>query len=187
MKQEIWIFGYGSLIWKPSFPYIKSRPAYVKGFVRRFWQHSTDHRGTEDYPGRVVTLKPVGYCQPLWGMAFLIDLNEKQTILEALDYREKGGYVRMITDLHFECETKTSSGIIYYAEEGNPNWGGPLDEEKIAQRVATAKGPSGHNYEYVLKLAEALRQMGKVDEHVFKIEAHLLKLMPHDHRKNNYE
>ena len=56
MSGNLFVFGYGSLIWKASFPYIQRQPGYIKSFARRFAQSSTDHRGTVDYPGRVTTI-----------------------------------------------------------------------------------------------------------------------------------
>ena len=53
-----WIFGYGSLVWRPAFPHAERRAANVRGWVRRFWQGSPEHRGVRDAPGRVLTLAP---------------------------------------------------------------------------------------------------------------------------------
>ncbi|MDX5329335.1 MAG: gamma-glutamylcyclotransferase, partial [Marinobacter sp.] len=77
---SVWLFGYGSLIYKVDFPFLEQRPASIRGWARRFWQGSHDHRGTPEAPGRVVTLieQPGAVCR---GMAFRVSPN----VFEYLD------------------------------------------------------------------------------------------------------
>jgi cation transport regulator ChaC len=164
---SVWLFGYGSLIFKADFPFIERRPASITGWSRRFWQGSHDHRGTEEYPGRVVTLAPDdgAVCH---GMAYLVTPEE----FAHLDYREKNGYLRLATEIRFEDDTSTE-GLVYIATHENAAYLGPASERDIARQIAQARGPSGPNSEYLLELAKALRELGKFDPHVVEIEKHL--------------
>ncbi|MCS0590782.1 gamma-glutamylcyclotransferase [Massilia norwichensis] len=164
---SVWLFGYGSLIFKADFPFLERRPAHIGGWSRRFWQGSHDHRGTETAPGRVVTLVPDAgaICH---GMAYLVTPEE----FAHLDYREKNGYLRLATDIHFE-DGSTAEGLVYIATHENAAYLGPASERDIARQIAGAAGPSGPNSEYLLELAKALRELGKFDQHVFEIERHL--------------
>ncbi|EJL87928.1 hypothetical protein involved in cation transport [Herbaspirillum sp. CF444] len=164
---SVWLFGYGSLIFKADFPFIERRPAHIVGWSRRFWQGSHDHRGTPHAPGRVVTLiqDDGATCA---GMAYLIT----PEVFDHLDYREKNGYLRLSTDIIFE-DHSSAEGLVYIATEENAAFLGPASECEIARQIAGAQGPSGRNADYLLGLAVALRELGKEDTHVFEIERHL--------------
>ena len=167
---EVWLFGYGSLIFKVDFPYVEARPATIKGWSRRFWQGSHDHRGNEENPGRVVTLieEPAAFCG---GLAFKVDA----AVFAQLDVREKNGYLRITTALEFG-EGKSAQGLVYIATKDNEAFLGEASEQEIARQVFKARGESGPNDEYVLKLAESLRELNLEDDHVFEIERYLKQL-----------
>ncbi len=168
---SVWLFGYGSLIFKADFPFLERRPAHIRNWTRRFWQGSHDHRGTQTAPGRVVTLIPQegSSCA---GMAYLIT----PEVFSHLDYREKNGYLRTPIPLLF-ADGSSETGLLYIATEDNAAFLGSASEAEIAAQIASASGPSGPNREYLLQLAEALRGMGEVDEHVFTIERKLKAIL----------
>lgn len=161
---QVWLFGYGSLIYKADFPYIERRPARIRNWSRRFWQGSHDHRGTPDAPGRVLTLieDPGALCA---GMAYLIT----PEVFDHLDHREKNGYLRHTVRIEFD-RGGTVEGLIYIATATNAAWLGPASDVEIARHIAGAEGPSGLNRDYLTHLADALRELGAPDAHVFAIE-----------------
>jgi glutathione-specific gamma-glutamylcyclotransferase len=165
---SVWLFGYGSLIYKVDFPFLQRRPACIHGWARRFWQGSHDHRGTPEAPGRVVTLiaEADALCR---GMAYRITPD----VFAHLDHREKNGYAREFVDLCFDDGSQVR-GVVYVANPGNEAYLGPASEAEIARHVAAARGPSGENRDYVLALAEALRELRSEDAHVFGVERHII-------------
>ncbi len=176
MAETVWVFAYGSIIWRPDFPFVETRPATLKGWVRRFWQGSHDHRGVPDDPGRVLTLvsSPGEHCQ---GRAFRIS----SEVLEHLDQREKNGYRR--EGIEWQSEGEVLPGMMYRAPEDNPAFLGPASLRSMALQINRCCGPSGSNREYVLALAHALRAMGIEDEHVFEVESWVLGNEPHAIRR----
>lgn len=163
----VWLFGYGSLIFKADFPFLERRPATILHWTRRFWQGSHDHRGTHSAPGRVATLipEPDAVCA---GMAYLIT----PEVFAHLDHREKNGYLRLAIDIHFD-DAPPVEGLVYIATEDNAAFLGEASEQDIALQIARSSGPSGRNRDYLIDLAHALRALGKDDPHVFAIERHL--------------
>ena len=160
-----WVFGYGSLIYKVDFPHLERVPGHIRGWQRRFWQGSHDHRGTPEAPGRVVTLIPARerLCE---GMAYRID----EEVFEHLDHREKNGYRRVDTCMAL-ADGRRVEGTVYVADEANPAFLGPASLSEIAAHITRSRGPSGANCDYLLRLAEALRDLAIEDEHVFELES----------------
>lgn len=169
VSEHPWIFGYGSLVWRPAFSYRQRRPGFITGYTRRFWQSSTDHRGTPEAPGRVVTLleEPGAVC---WGMAYQVAADDADEVLRALDHREKNGYQRVHTEVILSGQEQDGAAriraLVYIATADNPHYLGPQPLEEIARVVRACHGPSGSNREYVLRLAAALADMDASDPHV---------------------
>lgn len=178
-EAEAWVFGYGSLCWHPGFEYTKCVTGYIRGFVRRFWQGNTTHRGTKERPGRVVTL--VEDSDGItWGCAYKIT---GQTALSYLKHREcsLGGYITQYTKFyprvaadHMDLSGEAFPTLLYIATEENHLWMGDGPLHEIAQEIASSEGPSGHNVEYLLRLADFMRDDLKgahvEDDHLFELE-----------------
>lgn len=167
----MWIFAYGSLTWRPSFPFAERRRAFVRGWSRRFWQGSPDHRGVPEAPGRVATLVPDEGAE-CGGCAFRVDPGASPRILAELDHRERAGFVRRRLPL-FEAAIGApnaarpfAEGIAYVADTANAWFLGALPESEIAAWVRARHGPSGPNAEYVLRLRDTLAELGIDDPHV---------------------
>jgi len=167
---EIWVFGYGSLIYKVDFEFIECENAHISGFERRFWQGSHDHRGTVAHPGRVLTLSSIENTR-CFGKAFKV----KPSVFDHLDHREKNGYLRHKVAISL-ADTRTVQGLVYIASPDNEAYLGEASTQDIAKQIFDSSGPSGPNRDYVYMLADALRHYDEIDQHVFQIEHALNQL-----------
>ena len=165
---SVWVFGYGSLIWRPDIAFRERRIARVRGWKRRFWQGSHDHRGVPDAPGRVATLvpDPGESCE---GVAYLIDGAAAKSTFAGLDHREKNGYERHEVRLEFR-DGDSCDGVVYIAPTGNQAWLGPAPDAEMVEQIRRSAGPSGANIDYLRELAAALRALEIDDPHVFGLE-----------------
>lgn len=171
---NVWVFGYGSLCWNPGFEYSDSVVGHIQGFSRTFWQGNTTHRGVPGKPGRVATLMAEQNCVT-HGIAFQV---YGETALGYLNNREVelGGYISEETIFYPRDENRNPIKVLLFrATEENEHWLGEAPLEHVAEQVVNCTGPSGHNVEYVLRLAEWMRQvMPEVDDqHLFTLEKHV--------------
>ena len=174
---DLWLFGYGSLIWKADFGFAERKPAMLSGWERRFWQGSHDHRGTQEHPGRVVTLIRAPHAECL-GMAYRIEGSKVQAVLEHLDFREKNGYERFDEPISFVDGSANSglSALVYVATPDNFAHLGPASDLEIAQQIHRSIGPSGTKLEYLLELHNALVELGADDPHIATLVDLVLKI-----------
>jgi glutathione-specific gamma-glutamylcyclotransferase len=162
----MWIFAYGSILFRPDFRFLERRRAFVRGYARRFWQGSPDHRGVPHAPGRVVTLVEMA-SETCGGAAYRVDADEADAIVAVLDHREKAGFERRrVPLLDAPNGDAFAEGIVYVAIESNAHFLGDAPVEAIADQIARSHGPSGANADYAFRLRDALAALDIHDVHV---------------------
>ncbi|TPX31788.1 hypothetical protein SmJEL517_g04983 [Synchytrium microbalum] len=185
------VFGYGSLIWKADFKYEFKTSAFIRGYKRRFWQGSIDHRGTHEAPGRVVTLLPTEEWKErfshldetiddeddlVWGVVYKIAAEDVESVRSHLDHREKNGYSTYNVDVfHPSVGNATipmfSDVLVYVADSSNESFLGPAPISQIAKIIADRSGPSGPNVHYLYGLTHSLKLVNGLDKHLIQLEA----------------
>ncbi|CAI7754314.1 unnamed protein product, partial [Closterium sp. NIES-54] len=162
----IWVFGYGSLVWRPGFAFSARVPGHIFGYRRVFYQGNTDHRGTPEKPGRTVTLVEEQDAVT-YGVAYRLagQEQEQREILQYLMHREKEYDQQVHIDFHTEpsgAHPPVIQVMVFIASDNpvsNPYYLGPAPLEAMAWQIATARGPSGPNAEYLLNLQKALSDL----------------------------
>lgn len=172
---ELWVFGYGSLVWLPNFTFAEKVTGYISGYDRRFYQSNVTHRGTAQFPGRVATLLPSNSSTSrTYGVAFRLQgQTQIQAALEHLNMREStlGGY-ELKADFVTTLNGNQVAAVFYVATEDNDQYTGVESLEKLASIIANAKGPSGPNTDYLFNLAKWQHQNCPDinDDHLYQLE-----------------
>ena len=165
-----WIFGYGSLMWRPGFAFRDRRPALLTGYHRAFCRLSFRHRGTPEAPGMVVGLMPGGSCR---GIAYLPEPGGEGEALAYLDEREGPGYrrrslaVEMVVEEAMEIKngaaTASQPAWVYVPEPSHSSYAPSLPRERIVGLIATGVGESGTARAYLRDLIAHLAGIGVHD------------------------
>ena len=161
--EEIWVFGYGSLMWNPGFEWDKKRVATVYGYHRNFCLWSRINRGTPESPGLVLTLEQGGSCR---GLAFRLTKGTDREELSRLWRREMtmGSY----RPRWLECRSGGESfeALAFVVNRRCTGYAGKLPIETMVQTIATAHGKFGPCAEYLFRTEAALHEHGIRDERV---------------------
>src|SRR5215207_5271716 len=158
---ELWVFGYGSLIWRPGFSYLERRVARLIGAHRALCVYSWGHRGTPDRPGLVLGLDRGGTCR---GVAFRVAADERENVVAYLREREQvtSVYLERMREIRF-ADGSAGRALTYLVDRSHGQYAGKLDEETQLRFVADAVGQSGANRDYVIATAAHLAELGMPD------------------------
>jgi len=159
-----WVFGYGSLIWKPGFPFIRNVPALLNGAHRSLCIYSHRHRGTEAQPGLVFGLVHGGSCR---GMAFEVEDRLWPEVVDYLREREldKGVYREQLRPIRVDG-VGAADALVFLVDEKHAQYAGRLEIAEQARLVRAAQGESGRNTEYVIETAKILASLGIRDRYL---------------------
>ena len=166
-----WVFGYGSLIWRPGFPHLRSTRALLRGARRSLCIYSHRHRGTPERPGLVFGLVRGGSCR---GVAFEVasaDWDDVQAYLHAREM-DRGVYREARRPVELD-EGPLVAALTFVVDERHVQFAGRLAIEEQLRLVRSGVGESGPNPEYVLETARHLNRLGIHDRYLDEIVAAL--------------
>jgi glutathione-specific gamma-glutamylcyclotransferase len=155
---DLWVFGYGSLMWRPDFPHVERRPAVLLGAHRSLCVWSWVHRGTKARPGLVLGLDRGGACR---GVAFRVAPAHWEGVVASLRARERvtGVYLERRRPIRLE-DGRAAAALTYVVDRAHPQYAGRLDLDRQLAVVAGAHGRSGANDAYVLNTVRHLEELG---------------------------
>ena len=174
-KADLWVFGYGSLIWRPGFEFVERVPARLIGEHRALCVYSFVHRGTPEKPGLVLGLDRGGACR---GVAFRVAENDRAATIAYLRAREQvtSVYREVTRSVWLENEARQRvSALVYVVDRGHVQYAGRLSMAEQLRHVLQGHGQSGGNRDYVLTTVKAIEAEGFRDE-----QLHHLASMLHD-------
>lgn len=159
--QDRWVFGYGSLMWRPGFPFIDRRRATLHGRRRAFCIYSVHHRGTFERPGLVLGLAPGGATR---GVAYRVAAADWAATFAYLREREQPTetYVEAWREIRLDAGERVAS-LVFLSDPGHPQWAGDLSPDRQATLIDGATGLSGRNIDYLRDLVAHLREEGVRD------------------------
>jgi cation transport protein ChaC len=158
---NFWVFGYGSLMWRPGFDFVERALVRLDGFSRDMCLTSIHYRGTHEKPGMVCGLSPGGTCH---GRAFRIAPDKIKAVVDYLDERELISYIYIPRHL----EITFSDGAVaiaraYLPDAAHAQFAGHWPAAEKARHIAQGIGTEGSSLDYLANIITHLRELGIVD------------------------
>jgi cation transport protein ChaC len=163
---ELWVFGYGSLMWDPGFIHDHAAPALLRGFHRAFCIYSTRHRGTHEKPGLVLGLNRGGACR---GMAYRVPADAASSVLDTLWDREMPSAAYTPRRLRVTLAGQSVMALTFVANTRHEGYTGELAADDVARLIAGGRGERGHNTEYLINTLRHLEELGVRDARLHKL------------------
>jgi cation transport protein ChaC len=154
-----WVFGYGSLMWNPGFPYEESVHALLPGFHRRFCVRSTIYRGTPERPGLVLGIDSGGECS---GMAFRVAAERREDVLAYLFEREMRSYVYTPSWVSVTIAGSATRALTFVVRRDHQQFVCMSDDDMVSI-IASSAGANGSNFDYLQNTVRALHALGVPD------------------------
>lgn len=174
---DLWIFGYGSLMWEPGFRHIEMRTGRVRGYHRRLCLYSVRYRGTRECPGVVLGLDRGGSCV---GRAFRVAANNAAATIAYLHDREMSN--RAYAPRFLETTLEDGEEIKAYAfviRRDHPQYAGRLTPEETAQLIRHGCGERGTGLEYLANTVRHLEELGIPDRALHEVLGLVMNDQPH--------
>ena len=174
-REDLWVFGYGSLMWRPGFEFVEQVPARLIGEHRALCVYSFDHRGTPEKPGLVLGLDRGGACR---GIAFRVAAKRRDEVIGYLRGREQTTHVyrEVMRSVWLENEPRARvAALAYVVDRGHVQYAGRLSLQDQLGFVRQGRGRSGNNRDYVLETVRSIEAQGFRDP-----QLHRLAVMLHD-------
>lgn len=166
-RGDLWVFGYGSLMWAPEFDYAQRSVGLLHGYHRALCILSNRYRGTPEKPGLVMGLCRGGAC---WGMVFRVPAPRAKPVLDALWEREMLNHVYKPTFVPVQLRSsKRVRALTFVADPGHRQYAGELTPEDRARLVAQGVGKRGHCVDYIRNTLEQMRVLGLHDPHLSRV------------------
>jgi cation transport protein ChaC len=173
-RGDLWVFGYGSLMWSPEFQYAARTAGLVHGYHRALCILSNRYRGTPKKPGLVMGLCRGGSC---WGMAYRVTSSRAKAVLDQLWQREMLNQVYRPRFVPVELKNQVRvRALTFVADTAHRQFAGELDVNGRARLVAQGVGQRGRCLDYIRNTLEHMRELGMHDPHLARILDAALKM-----------